>query len=292
VGDATGQADSAWPSASIVVPAHNEEAVIGANLRTLLDSAELEEFDIIVVANACDDRTAEIARTAGVRVINVETPGKAHAIAIGDLAARTFPRIYLDADVRLSTASVRALITAIARPGILACAPVPRFDMSGVGRFIGRVHRVHDQLIAPNRALAGTGVYVLTEEGHARVFPMPADVISDDGWVHTTFTPSERLVVSAAASIVRPARTVAAHLNRRVRVRHGNRQLAGWGRSYPEGRLGVAALLSLVRRRAIGPLDAGCYLSVLVVDRALTRIRRRDRWAGDDSSRVPEPLPD
>jgi len=49
-------------------------------------------------------------------------------------------------------------------------------------------------LIAPSRVLAGVGVYVLSKDGHARVFPLP-DIISDDGWVHRSFTPLERTVV-------------------------------------------------------------------------------------------------
>ena len=289
---AAGATGSARPTVSIVVPAHNEEAVIATNLRALLAGTAPDEFDVVVVANACHDRTAEIAKSAGVRVIETETPGKAHAIALGDAVARTFPRIYLDADVRLSATSARALVSASARPGVLACAPVPQLELTGVGWFVGRVHRVHDGLIAPNRALAGVGAYVLTDAGHARVFPMPPDVISDDGWVHASFTPGERVVVPEAVSLVRPARTVAAHLERRVRVRRGNRQLAALGRPYREGRLGLGSLASLVRRRSVGPLDAGCYLAVFVVDRALTRVRRRDRWAADASSRVAEPLGD
>ena len=101
------------------------------------------------------------------------------------------------------------------------------------------------------------------------------DVISDDGWVHNSFAPSERVVVTSARSRVRPARTVRAHLNRRVRVRQGNQQLAALGRPAPQGRLGLGALVTLVRRREVGPLDAAAYLGVQVADRVLTRVRRQ-----------------
>jgi glycosyltransferase involved in cell wall biosynthesis len=276
------------PVASIVIPAHNEAAVIAANLSRLLATARPGEFDVVVIANACSDDTAAIARTFDVRVIETPLPGKAHAIAIGDDSCHTFPRLYVDADVALSTESARALVAACERPGVLACAPAPRMDLTGVGRFVARVHRVHDRLIAPGRALAGVGVYVLTEAGHARVFPMPSDVISDDGWVHASFTSQERIVVTEAESLVRPARTVGAHLRRRVRVRRGNRQLAGWNRGAAEGRLGLGVLASHVRQGSVGPIDAGCYLSVLAADRALSRIGRgRDGvWGSDVSSRV------
>jgi Glycosyl transferase family 2 len=275
------------PLVSIVVPAHNEESVIADNLRGLLAGTAPGEFDVIVVANGCSDRTAEVAGRSSVRVLETSVPGKVHALALGDQACRTFPRVYLDADVRLSAASVRALVAVCARPGVLACAPVLRLDTDGVGWVARRTHRVHERLIAPGRALAGVGVYVLTERGHDRVFPMPPDVISDDGWVHGSFAPDERVVVTDAESVVRPARTVAAHLNRRVRVRLGNRQLAELGRSAPEGRLGLGSLARLVTARLVSPLDAGCYLSVLALDRMLVRLRRGHgvRWGSDVSSR-------
>lgn len=275
---------------SIVIPAHNEEAVLAGTLRGLLDGAGPGEFDVIVVANACTDGTARVVADPAVRVIDTPVGGKPHALRLGDAACRTFPRVYLDADVRLDARSVRALVAASSRPGVLACAPVPRLDLDGVGPVARRVHRVHERLIAPRRALAGVGVYVLTREGHARVFPMP-DVISDDGWVHASFSPGERVVVQGAQSVVRPARSVAAYLNRRVRVRRGNRQLAELGRGAPEGRLRPRSLLTLVTSRAVSPLDAGCYLAVLLLDRVLFRLPRRghDGWGSDASSRLPLP---
>ena len=277
------------PLVSIVVPAHNEEAVVAANLRHLLAGTAPGEFDVIVVPNACTDRTADAARQAGVRVIETQVPGKPHALRLGDAACRTFPRVYLDADVTLTAASVRALVDACAQPGVLACAPIPRLDLTGVGPVARRVHRVHDRLIAPGRALAGVGVYVLTEKGHATVFPMP-DVISDDGWVHGSFSPDERVVVGAAESVVRPARTVSAYLRRRVRVRQGNRQLAELGRR-PDTRLRPRSLVTLVTSRTVSPVDAACYLAVLLLDRGLARLRRHrgSGWGSDTSSRLPLP---
>lgn len=282
------------PIVSIVIPAHNEEAVIAANLHRLLDGSTAGEFDIIVVANACQDGTAAAAAgVAGVRVIDTPIPGKPNALRLGDDACRTFPRVYLDADVQMDAASIRELVAACDRPGVLACAPQASLDLTGAGPVVSRVHRVHDALMAPHRALAGVGCYVLTEAGHARVFPMP-DVISDDGLVHASFAPGERAVVTTARSVVRPARTVRSYLNRRVRVRRGNRELVELGRTGPESKLTLGALGGLVRTRRVGVADASCYLTVLVLDRALTRLRNRrgDVWASDASTRVALPRND
>ncbi|MFG1705609.1 glycosyltransferase [Nonomuraea sp. M3C6] len=267
------------PIASVVIPAHNEEAVIGAGLAALLGASEPGEFDVVVVANACVDGTAGVAGAAGVRVIETPVGGKAHALRLGDAACRTFPRFYLDADVELSTKSARALVAASKRPGVLGCAPVPVLDLERAGWVARRVHRVHDLMVRPTRVLAGAGVYVLDEEGHARAFPVP-DVLSDDGWVHGSFLDGERVSVPEATSIVRPAPTVAAYLRRRIRVRLGNRQLASLGRPVSLSGLRLAAVGALVRSRQVSSLDAACYLTVLVLDRALTAFRRpgRARW--------------
>lgn len=277
------------PLVSIVVPAHDEQAAIGGNLMSLLAGTEPGEFDVIVVANACSDRTADVARAAGVRVIETGTPGKANALRLGDAECRTFPRIYLDADVELTSGSVRALVEAARRPGVLACAPVPRLDLDGTGWVARRTHRVHDRLVAPSRGLAGAGAYMLSEQGHARVFPLPDGLLSDDGWVHASFGEGERTAVWAASTVVRPARTVRAHLARRVRVRLGNRQLAELGRPVTVSPLRLADLGRLLRGREVGGVDVVCYLAVLVLDRTLTRLRARRPgpvvWGTDSTSR-------
>lgn len=282
------------PIASVVVPAHNEEAALGRTLRLLLAGSTPGELDVVVVPNACSDKTAEVGKRAGVRVIETPVPGKVNALRLGDAACRTFPRIYLDADVELSLASVRILVAALARPGVLACAPVPEWDLTGASWLARRVHQVHDQLVAPNRALAGAGVYVLSQSGHDRAFPLP-DVISDDEWVHRSFDPSERLVVLDSRSMVRPPRTVTAHLRRRLRVQQGNRQLAELGRP-PAVRLRLQDLGQLVAQRSVSSLDAACYLAVLGIERGLLRWCARHglatTWGTDHSSRSSPDMPD
>ena len=65
---------SAVPQVSFVIPAHDEEAVLGATLGTLLASAREVgvPFEVIVVDDASSDRTGEIAREHGARVVRVE----------------------------------------------------------------------------------------------------------------------------------------------------------------------------------------------------------------------------
>nr|WP_157527046.1 glycosyltransferase family 2 protein [Kibdelosporangium sp. MJ126-NF4] len=275
------------PVASVVIAAHDEEAVIARCLRSLTSGAKPGELDIIVVANACGDRTAQIARAERVRVVETPVAGKAHALGLGDAECRTFPRLYLDADVDLDMVSLRRMLTAIER-GALACSPVPEYDLNGVSGVAKRFHRVFDRLVADRRGLSGAGAYMLSKEGHGRVFPLPL-VVSDDGWVHRTFSASERRVVEEARSVVRPARTVGAVIRRRARVRLGNRELDLLGRKADEPSLGLSQLITLVRHRQVRVLDALCFLEVLLADRIVARWRRirgtDASWSADRSSR-------
>lgn len=273
------------PRASVVIPAHNEEAVIGRTLRVLLAGSDPGDLDVIVVANACSDRTADVARNAGVRVIETSIPGKANALRMGDAESATFPRIYADADVELDYGSARALVATLRASQKLAAAPLPVWDLRGTSIPVRRVHRVHEILMAPRRALAGVGVYVLTAEGHQRVFPLP-DVISDDGLVNRLFRPDERVVVSDAKAVIRPARNLRSHLRRRVRVRMGGRQLDALGIPTPDGRLRLSSLARLVVDRSVGMVDALWYLSATGADHVMSNfVGRSVTWSTDLSSR-------
>ncbi len=84
---------------SLVIPAHNEEAFIGKTLESVLQNAAGKFKEIIVVDNASDDGTAEVAgKYAGVRVIREDRKGTNHAREAG-FRATTAPYVaFLDAD--------------------------------------------------------------------------------------------------------------------------------------------------------------------------------------------------
>src|SRR4051794_12382449 len=56
------------PRTAIVVPAHDEEGVIAETVEGLVGAASGDTL-LLVVADNCSDRTAEVARAAGARVI-------------------------------------------------------------------------------------------------------------------------------------------------------------------------------------------------------------------------------
>jgi glycosyltransferase involved in cell wall biosynthesis len=110
---------------AIIIPAYNEETVIGRTLRGLLEGPAIPNLEIIVCCNGCTDRTAEIAREFGHPVRVLETPrgSKTGALNMGDAAASTFPRIYLDADIQLDRRGVARIVEALQSEAALAVAP-------------------------------------------------------------------------------------------------------------------------------------------------------------------------
>jgi len=85
-------------SFSVVVPAHNEEALLGACLDALLAQDYLGRLEIIVVDNASSDRTAEVARQRGVRVVHEPERDYCRALICGFAAARSDVIALTDAD--------------------------------------------------------------------------------------------------------------------------------------------------------------------------------------------------
>ena len=111
--------------ASVVIPAHDEQAVIGRCLRALADGTRDGELDVIVVANGCHDDTAAAAKAEGATVIETPVGGKANALRIGDARCTVFPRLYLDADSELTGTAVKAMVAALAEHGAPAAHRCP-----------------------------------------------------------------------------------------------------------------------------------------------------------------------
>jgi Glycosyltransferase like family 2 len=111
---------------AIIVPAHDEELLIGKTLESLKRlEYPADGFAVHVIADNCSDRTAEIARAAGVTVHerhDSEKRGKGHALAFAfeTLLHGATPYdafIVLDADTVVDPGFLRALARGLARGG-------------------------------------------------------------------------------------------------------------------------------------------------------------------------------
>jgi glycosyl transferase family 2 len=281
---------SGRPTASVVIPAHNEETGIGRLLTGLLDGMSPGEFEILVVCNGCTDRTAEIAGGFGpaVTVIEIDQPSKQLALAAGDDRAGWLPRVYLDADLELGSADLRALVAAVSEPGVLAAGPARVLPRTGVSWPVRAYYRIWEQLPQVQSGLFGRGVIALSAAGHQRVRQLPPSM-SDDLAISEAFRPAERRVAESATVLIHPPRTLRDLLRRRIRVVTGNSQLDSRGGRGSDARTSPAVLLGLLRRQPANLPGVVIFSSVAVVAKlaARRRIRAGDyqTWLRDESSR-------
>lgn len=283
------------PLASVIIPAHDEEAVIRRCLEALLRDASPGEFDVIVACNGCSDATPEIARRIqGVRVVEIAEASKTRALdAAEDLVVATGrPRLYVDADVELDTRSARALARALAEGGFRAASARTVTDLTGCSLPVRLYHRFSRRLTVFERSCVGAGVYGLSTEGRARFDRWPA-VVGDDIFVTRLFSVSEQTRVATAEVIVHPPRRFSDLVRRGIRVVTANRDVAGVDVAlHPPPPSGLRALI----RSTLGKPAEWPALTVFVTAQVLMRIGsgilgHRIGWMRDDESRVDDPRP-
>lgn len=119
---------------SVLVPARDEAARIGACVTALVAQRGLQDVEVLVLDDESADGTADAARTAGgnrVRVLaGAPTPpgwcGKPHACAQLAAAARGRVLVFVDADVVVSPDGVARAIAQLRRDGLALVSPYPR----------------------------------------------------------------------------------------------------------------------------------------------------------------------
>jgi cellulose synthase/poly-beta-1,6-N-acetylglucosamine synthase-like glycosyltransferase len=103
---------------AIIVPAHNEETVIGSTLEILTPVLKQQDR-LIVVADNCNDATAEIARSKGATVIerhDSELFGKGYALDYGIKFIELEPPdvvIFIDADCTVHPGAITQLTESV-----------------------------------------------------------------------------------------------------------------------------------------------------------------------------------
>jgi glycosyltransferase involved in cell wall biosynthesis len=129
------------PLLSFIIPAYNEAQLLGSTLSAIERAARALRltFEVIVVDDASLDRTPEVARAYGARVIAVSHRQIAATRNAGARAAAGEWLVFVDADTIISDAVLGDAIAAL-RAGAVGGGCLIRFD--------GRVPRYGRVLIA------------------------------------------------------------------------------------------------------------------------------------------------
>jgi glycosyltransferase involved in cell wall biosynthesis len=308
-------------SSAVIIPAHNESAVIERCLAPWREAIESGEIEVIIVANGCCDDTAERARGFSQKVRVIETPvgSKTHALNLGDEAVSSGQeeraegrgqgsekraegggqssggvgtRIYVDADVVLDLDSLRRLIAAVGDGALqkLAGAPRAELELSQSSWGVRAYYWIDRRLPWFAEGIGNAGVYAVSAKGRRRWEKFPA-ITTDDGFVRLHFAPDERVTVSDAVSVVAAPRTLRSLVAIKTRSHYSKWELK---RVCPEllGNDGVRNRPVLMRlaRDPRNWAALGVYGYVKIAARLRCRLRYRDhdavKWERDESTRT------
>jgi glycosyltransferase involved in cell wall biosynthesis len=279
---------------SVIIPAHDEEAVVGRLLQALVETDRDSALEIVVVANGCSDNTVAVASAVApsIRVVEIAEASKIAALNAGDAAATSFPRAYVDADVVITVDTLFALADSLEAPnGPLVASPRLVVDLEGTTWFLRAHYRVWELSDYRLEGHIGSGVYAVSREGRARFGAFP-DVIADDRFVQQRFAPEERATLMDHAFTVCAPRTLRAHMRRATRIALGNQQLPDALQHTPQPaasqRYGSLAARVLRQPRLWPAFVVYCvgYANPQVRARWRTLRGKNTAWNRDETSRV------
>lgn len=275
-------------SLSVLIPAHNEAALIGDCLRSVYENGHMQgetPAQIIVIANGCTDDTVAKARVhrdaAGQRgwslvVIDEPKGGKVNALMRGEAVATGEVLVYLDADVTLERGLLRDLHDMLATSG-------PRYasgtlHITNPNDPISYLYRRYYETVPfMTQGVQGCGLFAMNKMGRARFGAWP-DIISDDTFARLSFAPHER--VKSARSYDWPVvRGWGALVKVRRRQDAGVREIEAL---YPSLLMNADSYEGGARHHLIAalkrPLAFGIYAAVALATRLGKEAKGTDRW--------------
>src|SRR5580704_1622586 len=181
------------PTVSVIVPARNEEACLGACLESLVAQADVS-FEIIVVDDGSTDRTREIAQCfLAVRVVDPGPlppawSGKNNALVAGAYDARGTWLLFTDADTVHSAGSLGRSVAEARRRGVAMLSYSPEQEVHGfwekavmpvIFAELATTYRPSDVSDPASPAAAANGQYLLISRDAYDAVGSHAAVASD-----------------------------------------------------------------------------------------------------------------
>ncbi len=222
-------------------------------------------------------------------MVSIPQASKHLALMAGDREASDFPRIYVDADVELGLADMRALEAELAEPGVLAAAPERVLAFDGCPRPVRWYYDIWLRLPQVRQGLFARGVIAVSEEGHSRLAALPP-LMADDLAASLSFAPDERRIAANASAVCHAPKRTGDLLRRRIRAVTSVTQIERTEEA-PEStaRTSPADLMAIFLRNPATAPKLALFAAVTVTARLAARraIAHGDysTWLRDDSSR-------
>lgn len=259
---------------SVIIPAYNEEEVIGACLHALALQVCERNFEVLVVINGSTDSTMDIATGClqhfvelgkSLSVYEIDTANKASALNFGDSMAIYDCRLYLDADVICSPKLLAEILSILDTES-------PRYASGKIcvdygGSFVGWAYaQVWGNTSYIRDGVPGCGCYAVNASGRKlwSTFPL---IHSDDKFVRLQFTPEQRAKVDAEYVWPVP-KTIHDLIRVRARWISGNMELQSL---FPaliqndDNRVTLSTFVFMIRHPIVGFLFAMIYISAYLL---------------------------
>jgi glycosyltransferase involved in cell wall biosynthesis len=117
-GSRTGSNQRGRPTVSFIIPAKNERSQLPATLDSIESLDTAVDSELIVVDGQSTDRTSNIARAYGARLIEGKGTGQGHDRHLGAEAATGQWLAFIDADTRLSEEYLDVMLSFVTKQGL------------------------------------------------------------------------------------------------------------------------------------------------------------------------------
>jgi len=192
-------------SVAVIIPAHDEEVALRRCLAGLAAQSYGGPVEVIVVANGCEDATADVALefrallppNFALKVIELPVAAKWQALNAADEAAESAARVYLDADIVLSPNALAGLLGVLAEEGPRLVQPEVVVARSPSTYPVRAFVRVWSALPYVRGQVLGLGCYAVNGRGRELWDAFPP-LGADDTFVRFRFDDADKRVVPGA----------------------------------------------------------------------------------------------
>jgi glycosyltransferase involved in cell wall biosynthesis len=279
-------------SINILIPAHNEANVIAHTLMPLAGWAAAGHANIIVIANACIDNTAEIARAACPAATVLETPvgGKTNALNLGAHHVVGGAVVCLDADLVTTPEALEALAAPLLDGTAAGTCGRMEVSLDGAPFWVRQFYS--GWLLNPYQD-AGKfgGLFGISERSLGTLFPLPS-LTADDEFIARSLEAGGIAFVPECSFTVRAPRLFRDLVAIRRRSHRGTRALSRQSLT-TDRPTGLRAITVVLQRAALKPgrwLGVLTYVALILWVRARVAFEHDEgpdamRWERDESSR-------
>lgn len=213
--------------ASIIIPAHNEAAVIERCLDSLIEQKNISQ--IIVACNGCTDNTADIVKQnyghlSNLICLDIEKPSKTNALNEAEKYIVDFPVFYIDADTKLSDNAISVISQKMQEQHIHLSAPTPIINTEHSSWLVKQYYKIWQSLPYIKAGVIATCSFVVSQKGRQRFENFP-DVINDDGYIRCQFKANEISNIDGSEIYIQAPKDIFSLIKIKTRARLGNMQL-------------------------------------------------------------------